>query len=104
MSEKRRTSREMFPLIEEYVSGSYTQQSFCEEHGLSLGQLAYWRAKYGREHGKEAGTFIEISSDFSPPSASFAEITYPEGVRLRFFSAVSPVYLSELIGPSGRSR
>lgn len=95
MARTMRKADEMFPLVEEYLGGEQTKKVFCAEHGVSVPVFSYWMRRYRDEKTDRSAAFVEIV----PPAseASVVEISYPSGVRVRFFSAVTPGYLAELI-------
>lgn len=42
----RRTSSEMYPLIEKWEESGQTREVFCAKNNLTIGLFAYWRKKY----------------------------------------------------------
>jgi hypothetical protein len=97
MTASRATADAMFPLVETYVNGQFTQKAFCAEHGISQGKLNYWLAKYRRQTREQAGDFIEITPGGAPDERALLEVVFPHGVRLRFFTPVEPAYLERLL-------
>lgn len=93
---RRRSSEEMFPLVESYRSGEMNRSDFCEAHGISPSTLNYWQSKYLRsvERSSSAG-FIPM--ELATVSGEFAlEVQLSNGTRL-YFSSYPPVaYLKEL--------
>ena len=86
----------MYPLLELYEKHTQTAAAFCAEHGLSQAQLVYWRRKYRMESaGGDGAAFVEITPPASAVQAQ-VEVTYPIGVRMRFFAPVSASYLATL--------
>ena len=86
----------MYPLMELYEKHTQTATAFCAEHGLSQAQLGYWLRKYRAEATRvEGGTFLEITPPLSVGQAQ-VEVTYPSGIRMRFFAPVSASYLATL--------
>ena len=96
MSQPRRTTREMYPLVERYLQGHQTQNAFCAEHGISTSLLNYWLTKYRKEAARKPGTFIEILPG-APQERALMEVVYPHGVRLRLLAPVAPSYLEPLL-------
>ncbi len=91
------TAEEMDPLVEQYLKGSQTAESFCAEHGICRSQLSYWRHKYGKKAAaSEGAAFLEIGA---PALRGQEQADYPSGVRLRFFVPVSSSFLATLVKP-----
>jgi len=100
MTRPHRTPEEMFPLIEECLSGHLTQQAFCQERNLPISVFRYWLRKY-RSTSNEPGSFLEIRPDSSAHSERpLLEVCYPHGVRLRIFTPLRPADLDRLLGRS----
>ena len=97
MTQPRRTTRAMYPLVERYLRGHKTQKVFCAEHGISTSILCYWLAKYRRETPDKSGAFIEIMPAAPPQEQALVEVVYPHGVRLRLFTPVETAYLEPLL-------
>ena len=57
----RRTSAQMFPLVERYESCDQSQKAFCEQHGLNVGTFHYWLKKYReKDTAQVASSFQQI--------------------------------------------
>jgi hypothetical protein len=105
MSNKRvqRRREQMFPLIEKYLSSGKPQLAFCLDHDdLPLAVLNYWLRKYRLEQEASEDTpaaWVEVKPSREEPSpvAPVLELIYPNGIRLRLFSALEPDYLHCLI-------
>jgi hypothetical protein len=94
---QRRTSEEMFPLIESWESSGLTQEKFCRLHGLNLGLFGYWRKKYQQQF-KQVPTdtgFVPIK--VSQPVSPVLELRIGD-VQLHFHELPSVDWLQELIG------
>ena len=76
MRKTKRTSAEMFPLVEQYLQGGQSPQACCAEHGLSACQLDYWRRKYRAKPKGEA--FLEVGSPTACERAVM-EAIHPRG-------------------------
>ena len=74
----RRTSKEMFSLIAEWVSSHSTQREFCQSRGLKPSTFSYWHKKYQEAHVRQPAPFTEIV----PEANSTIEICYPNGVKV----------------------
>ena len=80
-------------MLELYAKRTQSAAPFCAEHGVSPWQLAYWRKKRSEESAS-GETFVEIT-----PSGTQApvEVSYPNGVRVRFAAAPAVAYLAQLV-------
>lgn len=76
MSE-RKTSEEMFSLVDEWTSSNQTQLAFCQLKVLASSTFSYWRKKYAAHHQEAAG-FTEVL----PEVGSKIEVCYPNGVKV----------------------
>ena len=69
-------------LVEKYLNRTSTQESFCQEHGVSKSTLAYWVCKYKRTQDAlpVAGRFVKLSPSQNTP----LEITVnlPNGISI----------------------
>ena len=104
MTQPRRKSEEMFPLVEAYLEGHQTMKAFCLEQELPEYVFMYWLRKYRRQVAVQE-PFVEITpSSASEPVQPLVELLYPGGIRLRLFMPVPPSYLAPLVGvePQGR--
>ena len=87
----------MYPVVEAYLSSDQTQDSFCNEAGISVAVLNYWLKKYRNEQGELPPSFVQITP--STPGSASLEVSYPRGIRLRFDRVVPAAYLRELLRP-----
>ena len=58
---KFKTSQEMYPLIESYLSGSQNQLDFCDSSGLKPHLLSYWLQKYKADKNESQGEVAVFS-------------------------------------------
>lgn len=97
----KRTSTQMYPVVEAYLSSDQTQDSFCSEAGISVAVLNYWLKKYRNEHTGDSPwpepppSFVQITPSTSGNAS--LEVSYPGGIRLRFDRVVPVAYLRELL-------
>lgn len=101
MARTRRTSEEMGRLLEAFRDSGQTMKAFCARQGVPLSVFSYWQRKL-RGEVRSSGGFVEIT----PASARdtgypVAEVIYPSGIRLRFYSPMSPSYLMALVAREG---
>lgn len=88
----KRTSEQMYPVVEAYLACDQTQEAFSREEGISVAVLNYWLKKYRSERG--GASFVEIK----PPAAGGSiEIAYPNGIRLCIDRLAPAAYLRELL-------
>ena len=93
---KLRTSTEMFPLVQDYLSGSMTQKEMAAQNGMSTAVFAYWVSRY-RRTASDSDVFLEIRPVAAEVENPLLEVCYPSGVRLRIFSPLTPAYLVHLL-------
>ena len=105
-------SRQMYGLIEQYLSSGQKQQSFCEDVGLPITTFHYWLYRYRSEQrSKEAEVKMGKKSGLlalePPQSARFIgeyniEISLPNGITLRLSGQPDATWLSEVVALLGR--
>ncbi len=83
----RRTSDQMFLLVERYESGDQSKKDFCAQHGLNLGTFHYWMKKYKEQKSiQSTGSFQQIKVLTDKPShdrgCRHIEIRTPSGVQI----------------------
>ena len=83
----RRTSEQMFPLVEKYESSGQLQKDFCEHHDISIGTFQYWLKKYRLEDPGKSHSFQEITvlpkSDNSGHESRYILISTPSGMEIK---------------------
>ncbi len=79
MVQPKRTAEEMFPLVEQYNERTQSAAAFCAKHGISYGQLNYWRRKVRQE------TAAEDSRGFVPGQADAVMIGLAPSHRYFFY-------------------
>lgn len=93
----RRSSQEMYPIIEAYKSSGQTQRDFCTARGINAGVFHYWLSRYRGEQASMGVGFEEIA----PPAIGAAEagivLEYPNGIRVRLGSGTSASYVRSLL-------
>ncbi|UZR96346.1 IS66 family insertion sequence element accessory protein TnpA [Chondrinema litorale] len=94
------TSKEMFPVVEDWLSSGLTQKAYSLQHNLPLHILPYWVSRYRKR--KSESTPKEKSAKFIPvnyekPMLQGVEIEFPNGIILRFSQAVSASYLQQVL-------
>ncbi len=86
----------MFPLVQDYLSGSMTQKEMAAQNGMSTAVFAYWVSKY-RRTPSAPDVFLEIRPVAREQENPLLEVCYPSGVRLRIFSPLTPACLDHLL-------
>ena len=86
----------MYPLVEQYEKRTQSAAAFCAERGISYAQLLYWRQKYHREAAADGESFVEIGRPAAREQPQ-VQVTYPCGMRVRFFAPVSASYVAQLV-------
>jgi hypothetical protein len=87
----------MFPLAQDYLSGSMTQKELAAQNGMSTAVFAYWVSKY-RRRASAPDVFLEIRPVAREEENPLLEVCYPSGVRLRIFSPLTlRVYIGETL-------
>ncbi len=94
----RRTSAQMYPLIEAYERSGQTQKTFCAVHHIKVATFLYWLQKYreAKSPQLEGGNSFVALKVSSPLTSGKVEIVYPNGVRVCFQQAVPLSVLKEL--------
>lgn len=81
--------------IARFKASGKTQVAYCEEYGIKKATFAYWLKRQRDAVSAEPGRFVRIA----PPGRENAlEISYANGVVVRFNTLVDPKYVKELIG------
>ena len=110
---KQAHAREMFAVIEKYLTSALSQITFCKQEGLAYSRFNYWLKQYRLREAlsRQAPTPVHTTTNetpagfiplrFSPavPSApsSTCEIEFPSGVVVRFNGTADPAVLAQLI-------
>ncbi len=67
----------MFPPVGQYNERTQSAAAFCAEHGISYGQLNYWRRNYRHEtSAEESRGFVDVDNA-APREVAHVEIAYP---------------------------
>ncbi|UZR99480.1 IS66 family insertion sequence element accessory protein TnpA [Chondrinema litorale] len=94
------TSKEMFPVVEDWLSSGSTQKAYSLQHNLPLHILPYWVSRYKKLKSESApkeksAKFIAVN--YEKPMLQGVEIEFPNGIILRFSQAVSASYLQQVL-------
>ncbi len=103
---QRRTAGDMFPVIAKYLASNLTQKTFCQQENLNYKTFHYWLKKYRAHQGAHG---LKKSTDSgaallpvhitpaAPTSGAPCEISYPNGITIRFSQPVGAELLRQLI-------
>lgn len=83
----RRTSDQMFPLVERYESSGQLQKEFCKSHDINIGTFQYWLSKFKDQNlSQSTDSFqqIKVIADQSDPDRRHRQILIrtPSGVEI----------------------
>jgi transposase-like protein len=84
---------EMLSLIEKWQESGKTQQSFCQEHGMTFSTFYYWLKRYRRGINESSFLPVEINQSLN----TNIEIRYPDGVILQLPLSVKLSVLKQLL-------
>jgi len=89
----------MFPVVELWQSSGQTQKEFCQEQGIKPHVFTYWVGKYKKQRAgsDETTGFVPIAIEEQRSESYYAEISYPDGTRLRFGRSVSAEQIRQLL-------
>ena len=102
---RRFTASERRDWLRQYRRSGLTQAEFARQHALSHGTLVRWlcRDRWESSRSKpDASGFVELALPAANASDGWtAELTWPDGKRLKLSAAVSPSWVAELVSRSG---
>ncbi len=94
----RRSSTEMYPLVESYLGSTLGRAAFCKEAGISPAVFAYWYSKYHKSKSKASGrNFVPLHLSGSGAPVLVVKLS---GCELRFMSYPDVGYLQALLAGS----
>lgn len=90
----RRTQQQILELLAEFDKGNFTVKEFCRLKGLSDGVFHKWksRVRSNISQKEKPTSFAKILVQPVPSDQLFAEVN-----GIRFYQAVTPAYLKELV-------
>jgi hypothetical protein len=101
MQRREEVQQKMFDLIERWAKSGQSQKAFCLQHEARYYVFHYWYKRYreARNTAKDnTSSFIGLQINSSLPTASHAELIYPDGRRLLFHQPVDVHFLKHLLG------
>ena len=93
---KQKTAEAMRPIVESYAQYEGSKKTFCQEHGLAVHTLDYWRRKFSGQPPKTSA-FVALEIDDRSTARSI-ELHYPNGVRAVVPAEIPMEILQNLIG------
>ncbi len=92
---KQKTAEAMRTIVEAYGRYKGSKKAFCQEHGLAVHTLDYWRRKFtGQQSTPSAFIALELNDLASERSI---ELHYPNGIRAILPMDISGEVLQNLI-------
>ena len=92
---KQKTAEAMRPIVESYVQYKGSKKAFCQEYGIAVHTLDYWRRKFG---GQPAQTSAFVALELNDTSVGRTiKLYYPNGVRAIVSVETSVEVLQNLI-------
>lgn len=91
----------MFDLIAQWKTSGLSQKAFCLQYEVQYCVFHYWYKRYRQVHNiptDNASSFIALHINDPLPTASHAELVFPDGRRLLFHQPVDAHFLKALIG------
>lgn len=76
---KEKIAESMEPILEAYGQYRGKKENFCQEYGISVHKLDYWRRKV-KKRPSEISSFVALDLK-SEPSTDRIELYYPNGIR-----------------------
>jgi transposase-like protein len=106
MQNREEVQQRMFDLIDQWKKSGQTQKAFCLQHEARYSVFHYWYKQYREAHNTStdtASSFTRLQINPIPmgsclPTASNAELIYPDGRRLLFHQPVDVNFLKRLLG------
>ena len=93
----RRTSSEMFPVVQKYVTGELGRSELCDTYRLKVATFDYWLRKYRSEAGGSTGKFIAVEPSQFEENEYQMEVEVIGGTKYRFKQLVPVGYLAQLL-------
>lgn len=91
---KRRSKKEMFPLVKRYRESSQKKEAFCDSAGVRVSTFNYWLTKFNKA---QTNNFAEL--EVSYPTDQYighVQLSFPNGVVIQV-EQISESSLSRLI-------
>ncbi len=98
IARSRRSSKEMYPLVEQWLETRENQSVFCAIHKIPQAVFSYWLKKYRDENSNDQGGKRFVALSVKPSPFADFEVEYPNGVTIRISSGVQASFLREMAG------
>lgn len=101
MQNREEVRQKMVTLIEQWKSSGQSQKAFCRQHEIQYCVFHYWYKQYREANNagpQSVSSFIALQAPSCFPTASQAELIYPDGRRLLFHQPVEAHFLKTIIG------
>jgi len=89
---KGRSRQEKERLIAQWKESGKTRKAFCLEYGINYGTFATWPRECKAQTGS---AFKEVKLE-QAVHMPFAQVNFPNGIRMDFFQPVSSEFLRSL--------
>lgn len=73
---------EMYAHVERCATGTQSQRSYCQDHGINLATFSFWRRRYLKNRSVVPEFITIASGQYGAPPVGRIEIVYPDGSRL----------------------
>lgn len=107
MQSREEVQQKMFGHIDQWKTSGLSQKAFCLQYEIRYYVFHYWYKRYreAQQHqtldsvsAHKGSSFIPLQINSSLPTASHAELIYPDGRRLLFHQPVEALFLKVIIG------
>ena len=106
---KRHSSVDIFPLLASFEMGVLSREDFCKQTKLKACSFSYWLKKYRQSKGvdirsgravreaRSLPSFVKIGTGSEILSDYRMEITFRDGIRIRFTTLVPAEYIRSIL-------
>jgi transposase-like protein len=102
---REKTEKEKFDFVKSCLGSGMVKKVYCKQHSISSATFYNWQKRYRATELKTDEKFIPvvISSPAKQPEQTIAknveiEISYPNGVRVKFNQEMDLLMLRSLVG------
>jgi len=81
MKRTRRTTSQMYPIIEDYLSSELSQLEYCETNNLAQHVLSYWLKQYREQNSSKIPHFAPV--EISSTENHHVQISFPNGMEIK---------------------
>jgi hypothetical protein len=97
---QRHKQEDIVKLIKKWESGTMAKVPFCKAHNIAPSVFHYWLKKLKGPlavKNEVSSPFIPIEVNVRDIASAFAEIVYPNGIRLHLHVPVEVSFLESLV-------